>query len=113
MNIRHINKMFDDEIQNRLENPEWSCQVVSWVYTRISRNRTERIINIASFSFPLLAAALLFLILAFGITKEEIENNEQQIVDISGMDSMLNDSDSHSLTYDLVNYYIDNSIQQK
>ena len=105
MNINKLNKIFDNEIQKRLDNPEWSCQIVSWVYTRINHNRTDRIINIASVSFPLLAAALLFLILAFGIKSEEIEKNEQQFTNFSSVDTLF--INSNQFSYDLVDYYID------
>lgn len=111
MNIKKINKLFDFEVQKRLESPDWSCQVVTWVYARMNQSRADRIINIASFSFPFLAAALLFLILTFGITTKEIDKNEQQITSISGVDNLLDDSDS--LSYDLVDYYVDNSFPQK
>ena len=112
MNTKKINIILDNEIQKRIENSDWSYQVVSWVFTKINhQSRVDRIVNIASVSFPLLAAALLFLILAFGITSKEIDNNEQQITNIADIGTLLNDS--QSLSYDLVDYYVDNSVSGK
>lgn len=102
--------MFDYEIQNRLDNSEWNHQVVSWVYARLNRSRTDRIFTIASFSFPLLAAALLFVILAFGLTSQEIDTSEQTIANISDVDTVLDDSGS--LSYDLVDYYVETSFSR-
>ena len=54
-----IRKMFDEHIDSRLANPQWSSEIARSVIMRARRERKNKAADVAAFLFPVAAAALL------------------------------------------------------
>jgi hypothetical protein len=111
MSIKEFNRIFEKEIKKRIDSSEWSCLVVSRVFERIKKERKSRIINVLSAMFPMAAAALLFIVLSFGIGPSNEQGSDLNFGEVIGVDNVL--GNAYSLSYDFVDYYVEVYLSQR
>ena len=86
MNYNETDRDFDEEINKRITSKTWSSQVVSGVFSSLRNERKRRAINIASSLFPVAAAAVLFLVLMFGLdtnSNNRFDKNSSSQIEVS------------------------------
>ncbi len=64
MKTNYRDRMFDEEIERRLNSAEWSSMMAAGTIRAV---RARRLSLAGSFLFPVAAAALLFAVVSFGL----------------------------------------------
>lgn len=102
MKYNELDEIFNNEIKNREESPEWNSRIVSNVLQTVRKERRRNIAYIISCSFPVLAAALLFVLIA-GLSQKPYDEYELLKGESRVERNLL--SNVFDLSYD-IDYYI-------
>ncbi len=104
MGNNEFDRIFDEEIKKRQESSDWSRRLASDVFSTIKEERRRRIFDVVSYAFPLAAAAVLFIVLAFGFSPSS-DKVEQYITTRLSKSEIVKETSEY--TYDEVDFYID------
>ncbi len=110
MGNNDFNRIFDEEVKKRQESSEWSRRLASDVLSTLKEERKKRMFDVVSYAFPLAAAAVLFIVLAFGLSPTG-DKVEQYITTRLSKSEIVKETSEY--TYDEIDFYIDQCYSQR